>query len=133
MSWFKRLFARAPPPPFQPRQSQHRIAFGLPDEAGPEEAGVHRVDYAVFDSRATGETPPPSSTVGIIHIDFVRVFPHLSWASEIGYDQEYPAGFSYKVLTARFPVPPSQPFASARCGRAPGLLGAPQLGPARPP
>src|SRR6266404_5541448 len=97
MSWFSRLFSKQEPS----GQSVHQVAFATPDGAGPEADGVHIGDYATFDSRTTGQPPPPSGTVAIIHFDFVSVFPAVSWASEEGYDAEYPAGFSYKVLSAR--------------------------------
>jgi len=77
------------------------VAFATADGVGPEADGVHLVDYAAFHSRTTGQPAPPGGSVAIIHLDFVSVFPAVSWASETGYDAEYPAGFSYKVLSAR--------------------------------
>ncbi len=80
MSWFSRLFNR-------PELHQATEV-------------VHLLDYATFDGR-TGRPVPPSGSVGILHLDFVSVFPAILWASDTSYDAEYPQGFSYKVLSAR--------------------------------
>src|SRR5258706_15435247 len=97
MSWFSRMFKRQAPS----GQSIHQTVFAFPDGRGPEAVGVHLEDYAIFDSRSTGQPLPPNGSVAIIHLDFVSVFPAVSWVSETGYDTEYPAGFSYKVLSSR--------------------------------
>jgi hypothetical protein len=97
MSWFSRILNKQEPS----GQSIHRVAFATPDGAGPEAEGVHLVDYVTFDSRATGQPAPLGGSVAIMHFDFLSVFPAVSWASETGYDTEYPAGFSYKVMSAR--------------------------------
>src|SRR5438067_1754033 len=97
MSWFSRMFNKQEPS----GQSVHRVAFATPDGVGPEAEGLYVGDYATFDSRTSGKAAPPSGSVAIIHFDFVSVFPAVSWTSETGYDAEYPAGFSYKVLSAR--------------------------------
>ena len=114
MSLFNRLFKKTTPSPSQPpviprplapnappRQNLHRVTFETLDGVGYEAEGVYRTDYAVFDSRETGQPAPASGSVGIIHFDFVHSFPHVSWASETGRDAEYPTGFSYKLLSAR--------------------------------
>jgi hypothetical protein len=38
---------------------------------------------------------------GFIRLDFTHTFPHVFWASSIGYDERSPEGFRYKVLTMR--------------------------------
>jgi hypothetical protein len=111
MSLFDKFFKKPTPPPSPPPIMRppapppalniHRATFDTPDGKGYEAEGVYRVDFGVFDSRETGEPTPVSGSVGIVHLDFVRAFPHVSWASETGRDTEYPAGFSYKLLTAR--------------------------------
>jgi len=58
------------------------------------------LDYATFDA-SSDKSMPPSGTVAILHFDFASVFPAISWVSSIGYDDEYPSGFYYKILTAR--------------------------------
>lgn len=87
------------PPQIHPGPSLHHVAFALPDGKGPEAVGVYRCDFAVFDARGGNEPLPASGSVGIIHIDFVSTFPHMVWGSGTSRDVEYPAGFSYKLLS----------------------------------
>lgn len=38
---------------------------------------------------------------GFVKIDFARHFPHKFWISDWSEDQQYPAGFRYKILGVR--------------------------------
>jgi hypothetical protein len=46
-------------------------------------------------------TPDYDSTEGFVSIDFITRFPHKYWVSSWSVDDQYPAGFRYKLLSVR--------------------------------
>ncbi len=54
--------------------------------------------FQAYASPAGVATEAPSA---LPTIDFTTTFPWIMWVSSEGHDNEYPAGFVYKILTVR--------------------------------
>ena len=54
-------------------------------------------------SEPADHAPMPNDRVGpgYVNFDFLRWFPHLFWVSNWQQDDEYPAGYRYKVLSVQ--------------------------------
>jgi hypothetical protein len=67
--------------------------------AGPRQAPLVAVPRAPVAEQEHRQ--PDLSSDGLLNVDFVEVFPHKFWISSWSSDSQYPAGFRYKLMSAR--------------------------------